>query len=398
VRKAMAALMLTESIAEELRIFYVGLTRAKEKLVMTGVTPDVPALVKKYEQIAERKEEQLAFSNVHIARNYLDFVVMSFMRNDVFEKAMGCVRKRMDKKGENIISAQYHRSYTISHPDIRLKVSVFDFENLMVQHLQSDGERQIDRKKMLLQWENAPDLSGEKIRQNLSWEYPHLALTKQKTKMSVTEIKRIYETDYEPSDVVEKMVPDLENYEPPIPRFLSGEKSMSAADKGTWVHKTMELFDFVNVRTLEQVETCLQTMRQEGRIPEKTRQFITAKKIYALLESPLGKRICQAAERGEFYKEKQFVVGVPASRISNGQEEDLVVVQGIVDGYFKEGDDLILLDYKTDRVKPGQENILAKRYETQLRYYRETLEQLTGLKVAETYLYSFALDKEIRVS
>jgi ATP-dependent helicase/nuclease subunit A len=75
----------------------------------------------------------------------------------------------------------------------------------------------------------------------------------------------------------------------------------------------------------------------------------------------------------------------------------LVVVQGIVDGYFKEGDELILLDYKTDHVKPGQENILAKRYETQLRYYRETLEQLTGLKVAETYLYSFALDKEIRV-
>jgi ATP-dependent helicase/nuclease subunit A len=138
-------------------------------------------------------------------------------------------------------------------------------------------------------------------------------------------------------------------------------------------------------------------MRQEGRIPEETRQFITAKKIYALLESPLGKRICLAAERGEFYKEKQFVVGVPASRIFNGQEEDLVVVQGIVDGYFKEGDDLILLDYKTDYVKPGQENILAKRYETQLRYYRETLEQLTGLKVGETYLYSFALDKAIRV-
>ena len=74
-----------------------------------------------------------------------------------------------------------------------------------------------------------------------------------------------------------------------------------------------------------------------------------------------------------------------------------IVVQGIIDAYFREGDKLILLDYKTDKVKEGQEDVLVKRYETQLRYYKETLEQLIGLEVAESYIYSFALGKEIRM-
>ena len=74
-----------------------------------------------------------------------------------------------------------------------------------------------------------------------------------------------------------------------------------------------------------------------------------------------------------------------------------IVVQGIIDAYFREGDKLILLDYKTDHIREGQEELLVERYKTQLLYYKDTLEQLTGLTVSETYLYSFALDKEIRM-
>lgn len=397
IRKAMASLMITESIAEELRIFYVGLTRAKEKLIMTGVTSDVPALVKKYEGIAKRKEERLSFANVHTARNYLDLIVMSLMRNDLFEMAMKQVRKRMDKRGENIISAEYQKTITMKKPEVRLQVEVYDFENLMVQHLQSETDRQMNREQMLMQWENARADSKEELLQTLSWEYGHMNSTKQKTKMSVTEIKRIYETDYEPSDVIIREAALLEDYEPPVPQFISGTRKMNAAEKGTWMHKAMELFDFANVTTKEQTGQCLADMRRDGRIPEETKEFITTEKVYALLTSALGKRMCRAAKAGEFYKEKQFVVGVPASRIMQSIEDDSIIVQGIIDAYFKEDGKLVLIDYKTDKVKPGQEEVLKKRYDTQLRYYKDTLEQLTGLLVAETYLYSFALDKEIKM-
>ncbi|MBR1865438.1 MAG: helicase-exonuclease AddAB subunit AddA [Lachnospiraceae bacterium] len=399
-RKAFASLMVTESIAEELRIFYVGLTRAKEKLIMTGVTPDLPALVKRYEEAALRKETQLSYSVVHTARNYLDLVVASLMRNEVFGEAMKKVRKRMDKKQEAVISAEYEQPFVLRKPQIRLKVEAYDFRGIAVHHIQSNLDKQLDRTSVLKAWMDAPAAQRERIEENLSWNYADQFLTLQKSKLSVTEIKRIYETDYEPSDVIERPAFGQEAYTAPIPYFLSGDKPMDAAEKGTWMHKAMELLDFAGVESREQVRESLETMWREERIPEETRSFITEDKIYALVTSPLGNRMRRAARNGLLFKEKKFVIGVPAKRLlgETGEEDagNLIVVQGIVDACFREGDHLILLDYKTDHVKEGQEELLLQRYKTQLLYYKDTLEQLTGLTVSETYLYSFALDKELR--
>ena len=425
-RKAFAALMITESIAEELRILYVGLTRAKEKLIMTGVTPDMTALVKKFEAVAERKEEKLSYSIVHTARNYLDLIVASFVRNREFHDAMRQVRKRMDKKSEHILSAEYDMSVILEEPDIQFKVEVYDFKSLVVHHIQSNLEKQMDRGKKLEELRNAPEKDREQIEANLSWKYQDEMHTLQKSKLSVTEIKRIYETDYEPSDVINRPVVRKEEYKPPVPYFLAGAKPLDAAQKGTWVHKTMELLDNAMVTNQEQAAKALGAMWQEGRLPEETKTFITAEKIAAFVNSTLGKRMCEAAKKGCLYKEKQFVIGVKPERLVGGEtvsevegavenieiqdknteisvsddKKDMdipIVVQGIIDAYFREGDNLILLDYKTDHVKEGQEQRLVERYRTQLLYYKETLEQLTGLNVSETYLYSFALDKEIKM-
>ncbi|MDE5864319.1 MAG: hypothetical protein K2H34_08235, partial [Lachnospiraceae bacterium] len=125
-RKVFAALMLTESIAEELRILYVGLTRAKEKLIITGVTPDVPKLVHKYEDAAVKREVPLSFPVVHTARSYLELLVAAFIRNEAFYDAMQRVRKRMDKKGEEIISAEYGKPFFVTVPEFGLQIQVFD--------------------------------------------------------------------------------------------------------------------------------------------------------------------------------------------------------------------------------------------------------------------------------
>ncbi|MGN0153875.1 MAG: helicase-exonuclease AddAB subunit AddA [Lachnospiraceae bacterium] len=407
-RKAFASLMVTESIAEELRIFYVGLTRAKEKLILTGVTPDVTALIKKYESVAERKEQKLSYAVVHTARNYLDLIVMSFIRNEAFHAAMQQVRKRMDKKSDNILSAEYNLAVLIKEPAIRLQVEVYDFRSLLVHHVQSGMQKQMNRGNRMEELAKAPAQYVEQIENRLSWNYADETWTKQKSKLSVTEIKRMYETDYEPSDVVEHPVVRKEEYNPPVPQFIAGEQPMDAAAKGTWVHKMMELLSNAEVATKEQVQAALEEMWKTGRLPEETKSFITVDKVYAFVTSDLGRRMREAAKQGNLYKEKQFVVGVPAERLTgqrtfaesnlSGQSKSTpIVVQGIIDAYFKEGDKLILLDYKTDYVKEGQEELLVKRYQTQLRYYKDTLEQLTGLKVAESYIYSFVLGKEIAV-
>lgn len=400
-RKAFTALMITENLAEELRILYVGLTRAKEKLIMTGVTQDIPKLIKKYEKAARKEETKLSYGIVHTADNYLDFVTAALMRNAEFHNAMEKVRKRMNGKDEkSIVSAEYEMPFVIKEPDIRLKVEIKDFKSLVVSHIQSNADKQQDKRERLTLLEHAPKSKVAKIEENLSWEYEKQQLTLQKSKMSVTEIKRIYETDYETSDVIKRNGPMTKEYKPPVPRFIEGAKKMDAAARGTWLHKTMELLDNAGISTREQVNEALSLLWQEERLPEETKEFVTPELIYNFVTSSLGKRMCEAAKRGELYKEKQFVIGVSTEKITGVKTEAdtiPVVVQGIIDAYFKEGDNLILLDYKSDHIKAGEEDILIDHYKTQLQYYKDTLEQLTGLTVSETYIYSFAVNKEIRV-
>ncbi|MDD5999126.1 MAG: helicase-exonuclease AddAB subunit AddA [Lachnospiraceae bacterium] len=393
-RKAFAALMLTQSIAEELRLLYVGLTRAKEKLIITGVTRDIPALVHKHEMVLADEKIQLGYSNVHSARNYLDLIVAALLRNKVFHAAMKEVPKRLDKKGEQIISAEYVLEHEVTTPDIRLAVETYDFKKLTVMHLQSNMEQQTDRRQRLKDWLCEKAAHEEELQGRLSWTYANERLAQQKSKLSVTEIKRIYETENEPSDVVEQISYHRDTF--PVPRFLAGEEKMNAAARGTWVHKAMELFDHANLEDVDSVTSFLKKMWSEGRLPEETRGFLTADKFVTFAASKLGIRMRQAAREAKLYKEKQFVVGVPASRlVGETSQDDSIVVQGIVDAYFAEGDDLVLVDYKTDHIKDGQEEELIKRYRTQMQYYKVTLEQLTGKNVKETYLYSFALGKEI---
>lgn len=400
-RKAFASLMVTESIAEELRIFYVGLTRAKEKLIITGVTADIPALIKKYEMVSRRSQVKLSYSIVHTAKNYLDLITAAFIRNRVFHEAMKRVRKRMDKKGENIISAEYELSSVLADPMIHFQTEVYDFRSLAVHHVQSNLDRQVDKHSRIEEMKARPALRKEEIEKRLSWRYQDELRTHQKSKLSVTEIKRIYETDYEPSDVIKRLPVPKQDYTAPLPHFLAGDKPMDAAEKGTWMHKTMELLNHAEVESREQVCETLECMRKEERIPRETEAFITDDKIFAFVQSSLGTRMREAAKKGYLYKEKQFVIGVPVGKLTGetnrGDLDTPIVVQGIIDAYFREGDSLILLDYKTDHIKEGQEELLTERYKTQLLYYKDTLEQLTGLTVSETYLYSFSLDKEIRM-
>ena len=395
-RKAFAALMRTQSIAEELRLLYVGLTRAKEKLIITGVTRDIPALIHKHEMVLADSDVKLGYSNVHSAENYLDLLVAAFLRNAIFHEAMKNVPKRLDKRGEQILSAEYTLEHEIDTPPIRLIVETYDFKKLTVMHLQSNMEQQMDKAEDLKEWLNGKAEYKEELEGRLSWKYVNERLSEQKSKLSVTEIKRIYETENEPSDVVETVSYKKDTFS--VPRFIAGERKMNAAMRGTWVHKAMELFDNAQLTDGETITAFLDKMWKEGRLPEETKEFLTADKFVTFAGSKLGKRMCQAAREAKLYKEKQFVVGVPASRlVGEIPQEDCIVVQGIVDAYFAEGEDLVLVDYKTDRIKDGQEEELIKRYRTQMQYYKDTLEQLTGKKVKETYLYSFALGKEIAV-
>lgn len=400
-RQSFAALMRTESIAEELRIFYVALTRAKEKLIMSGVVSDIPKLIHRFEPIGKIKNIKIGFSNVHNTNSYMEFVVAALIRNKSFYNSMKLVQPRFDLKKEETVTANYECNYFMERPSFDLKVSVFDYQKIAIDHLKINTEEDMIRNIRVKEWENLYDEREKDYEKNLSFSYKNEMLTTQKAKLSVTEMKRIYEIR-EAGDTNHK-IENKDGFDKiPIPEFMMKKPVLTSAQKGTYVHKAMELFDFKTIDSREKIAEWMECVNREKRIDVDVKKILTVDNICCLTESEIGKRIIRADYTGRLFKERKFVIGVPVSKLLEHNESEtvhdqLIVVQGIIDLYFEENDNIILVDYKTDSVKEGMEIQLVRRYRTQMQYYKDTLEQLLGKTVSETYIYSFALNKAIPV-
>ena len=183
-----------------------------------------------------------------------------------------------------------------------------------------------------------------------------------------------------------------------VPSFIKKNEKISAASKGTIIHKVLELLDFSKDHTMKSLNEDIKEWIQLGKLKKEHEKVIYRKEILALTSSDLGKRMKKAAKNAKLYKERQFVTGVPFSEMDKeAKTDDLVVVQGIIDVYFDEEDGMVLVDYKTDRVKEGEEGILIHRYHAQMESYKQALEKITGKNVKEIYIYSVTLQKTIMV-
>ena len=142
----------------------------------------------------------------------------------------------------------------------------------------------------------------------------------------------------------------------------------------------------------------LKELVDNGEILPEIAATVRPDDITAFYRSPLGLRLLTASHSGRSRREQPFVMGLTAEEAGLSKEiTDRILIQGIIDVYFEEEDGLVLLDYKTDYVRYGMEQTLVDRYRVQLEQYARALEQLTGMKVREQIIYSFALDKHIPV-
>ena len=132
-----------------------------------------------------------------------------------------------------------------------------------------------------------------------------------------------------------------------------------------------------------------------GKLSEEELRAVNPMDLLDLAESDLSERMAEAASRGELFREQPFVMGLPASQVDGSDSDETILIQGIIDAYFEEDGEIIVLDYKTDRVQTEAE--LKDRYHEQLRLYTKALEQITRKKVKEQIIYSFTLCKEIHL-
>ncbi len=369
VRKAYIASRIKEdSISEELRVLYVAMTRAQEKLIMTAVTDDIE---KTLETACDEKPDLITRLS---SSSFLDILINS--------------RGKNDWNGQCILESKMPEDI-----GVEAKHDYIDKEKKRMQLDES-----------MTKLSDSEMRAVDKIRIKLLDNYPHPELRDLYTKTSVSELKMAAISDAMIKGEVSQLpdeffkVHDEDDY---IPDFISNEeKKASGTAIGSAFHRVMELFDpalCVDGKdiSISDLDAQMDKYIESGAFTKEEYDLVNKEKVIGFFNSDTGKRIQKAAKAGLLYKEKPFVLGISANRLKQGfPEEEMVLIQGIIDVFFEEDGHIVLLDYKTDSVKSEKE--LTDRYKTQLDYYEEALARITDKPVSERLLYSFALQKTVR--
>lgn len=380
LQKAVQREILLESLGEELRILYVALTRAKEKLILTGVTSKLEDTLKSFEMLKKQEEERLPYGLRVKGKSYLDWVLAALARH----RAMKPLYEMYDFSVYSL-NEMYDREPDFTVRQVQPLELVLDEAQLRTEEMLKKGE--------LLLWDSS-EVYDEKwrklFRDSFSYEYPYQAEGAIPAKLTVSEIKRMQSADTEESEILL----EKEETEEIVPLFMQETKEeLKGAAKGTLYHRVWENLDYEKIDTKEQIEEQLENM-----LTTEEKKSIWISDFYRFAKNPLAVRMKAAAQRGQLYREQPFVIAMPANQMKKEYEtEEEILVQGIIDAYFEEEDGLVLVDYKTDKVQKGQEKELIEKYKVQMRYYKKALEMITDREVKEIYIYSTGIGKAVLV-
>ncbi len=370
-----------ENMGEELRVLYVAMTRAKEKLILTSTVSNLENVVLKCQRISKREQTKLPYETLSRAARYLDWVLPALARHPAF------------------LWLYYNYGVTeevSGGPDtdqVPISIQVVTPMELLASQVEKQVQQQIDR-EVLKRWDTSI-VYEKNIRSQLerrfSFQYPYEYLKNIPVKVSVSELKRQSLPQEEDS---------LKLYEEPeveelVPAFMkdSQEEYVGAA-RGTAYHRMLECLDLTRASSLGEIRGQIEELVASGKMDEKMASCIWMKDILQFASSSLGRRMAKAQQEGLVFREQPFVLSQNASAVNESWgEKESVLVQGIIDAYFLEDGEIVLVDYKTDRVSKPEE--LTERYHLQLSYYADALRRLTGKKVKEKIIYSFALGQEI---
>ncbi|MBE5966829.1 MAG: helicase-exonuclease AddAB subunit AddA [Lachnospiraceae bacterium] len=446
LKKLIQKKVQVENLGEELRVLYVAMTRAKEKLIMTGFL----------KSMEELKEKDFSFYEMISSKSYLDWVLPAMINR------IGCSLK----PEENILKAQKDG----------MAIGIVRRSDLLKEEMKKQIFLRKDEEALLsIQPDQVYDETLRKeIEQRIHFVYPYQKDSGLRVKMTVSELKKLGQfLDEEDSEILYPASPyetveteeelltasknreegqsmafeDREERQPmdsantrdfseekqkkqpkdgigqgmrqreileentaasvepsaepeleaTVPNFIRQKETvLSGADRGTLYHKVLKLMDISKVHSLEELKAQLQEMIDQGKVKEEELRLLNVYNLYKFITSNIAERMRRAQSRKQLFREQQFVFGIKANEINKAFESDeLILIQGIIDVFFEEEGELVLLDYKSDAIK--DEQLLIQRYEVQLDYYQRALEQMFKKKVKERIIYSLYTGKEIRI-
>jgi ATP-dependent helicase/nuclease subunit A len=343
-----------ETIAEEMRVLYVAMTRAREKLYVLASVNEPDKLL----EMAEEKNSSISFYRRLHAGSYIEWI-------------MSCIGGRPDL-------------YEISY------ISLAELA-------EETAETHFSVKEMEKKLEDMPELFEESDYKELEERFQREERLEDAriipAKLSVSELKldKIREQD---EDIWEAFEGKKSLYVPDFAR--REEKENRGAAYGTAMHRFLECLPFTEISEEEDLLTEKDKLLASGKISQEEAELVSLKGLKAFITSTLFARMKRSDEKGSLKKEQPFVMSMKAREADPAYDSDApLLIQGIMDAYFEEEGKIILVDYKTDKVSSGQE--LLHRYQRQMELYAHAL-NTSGKKVKEAVLYSFSLQEEIRVS
>ncbi len=369
-----------ETLSEEMRILYVAFTRAKEKLIITGATSNVEKWIKNCCTSASIERDIISSSEVLKGKSYLDWIGMAICKH---------------RDGESLREM-------LGPVDISIKDDLSTWKTRIWTKSELIGDKndepvdKIDEDNLLINSE--VEAVDKEIERRLGFSYKFKESTTMKSNFSVSDLKKKNYEELEELDSEDLFKEKIEIK----PKFLQEEKGITAVERGTAMHFVMQKLDLTRVSTINEIKDQLKELVDRELLSNEEFKSIRPNKILNFFKSNLGKRLLDAFNSGnEVYRELPFYTEISVietdDTLSKSLEGETVRLQGVIDCFFYEGDNLILLDYKTDYVEKGNEEEMEKKYLVQINYYRNALEKITGKKVTESYLYLFYLDKEMLI-
>lgn len=400
IKGAMARRIVRESIAEEERLLYVAMTRAREKLIITGVVKDADKTLDKYRAKSEElaADGTLSYADSENIKNYLDMIMPVCLMDS--DKLKGSFKVMVDAVEDSEADATNETETgetadedekVVADKDLITQPEVYaGYPSLEELPEYVPADNATGRMKLTVSQLKAMQAEDDSEENAYMDESVKEALEKEAhDEQAADSVNRDEEADSGNSDEQTDSETMAEPSNSIIPKFISGkEVKLAANERGSAYHRVMECLDYSVSVNLDGVKADINRMLETGKMNELQVKSVNPWDINTFVQSDTGRRVANAMDNGSVRREQPFVF-----------EYEGQLIQGIIDLYFEEDGELVLVDYKTDRVMKGEagEKELVRRYAVQLDYYAKALTQLTGKKVKEKIIYSFALGKGLSV-
>lgn len=376
-REIITQIMKKENLSEELRLFYVALTRAREKLILIGVVKNIETSISNWTLFADSQDPKIPAYIFFNAKSYLDLIMPALIRHKDF---------KFELKEKNVTVFSYSNDISNEIFDYNSKFK-FNITNEMPEIVHVTKAKSLNVYKKIKNWNHEKYDTNEELFKMLNWEYGNKSSCELPKNLSISEIKRRFSNEEFKNSVTNSITFKT-------PDFLSASEGFSAAEKGTFIHTIFEQLPYDKKYHKDDIDLEIKKIVDRNILTEDELDAIDITKVVDFFGSNIYDRLLTSSE---IYKEKPFAISMTPYEIFKDEKflniKEKILIHGIVDCFFIENGGIILLDYKSDFVTKKNKRSLVEKYKIQMEFYKLALEKTTNYKVLECYIYATSINE-----